>query len=101
VLPHQTWHIFFSKTAKIIEIDSKIILETHPQPRATKRLHLGGVKPLKLTTLTTLSAVLPQAQRYQMKPKREPKSRFRAPKSGKNHTKEPLATPRKQPTGSF
>ena len=90
-----------SQTTKNHKNMQKKVTETHPQSGPVKRLSLAGAKPLKLTTLTTLSAVLPQAQRFQMKPKRELKSRFRAPKSGKNHTKEPLATPRKQPTGSF
>ena len=89
------------ETAPNHNTSAKLIIETHPQPRTTKRLHLGGVKPLKLTTFTTLSAVFPQAQGFQNKIKREPKSRFRVPKTGKNQTKEPLVTPRKQPTGNF
>ena len=50
------------KTDKIHEILQKILIETHPQPRAAKRLRLRGVTPFKLTTLTTLSAVSHKAQ---------------------------------------
>ena len=49
---------------------AKIIIETHPQPKAEKKLRLGGVKPLKLTTITTLSAVFPKAQRSQSEAKK-------------------------------
>ena len=53
------------KTAKNPENQYKIIIETHRQPRAAKPFPLRGVKPVKLTTLTTLSAVFPKAQRSQ------------------------------------
>jgi len=59
------------KTATNQDDPQKIIIGTHPQPRAAKRLRLGGIKPLKLTNITTLSAVFPKAQRSQAKAKRE------------------------------
>ena len=68
------------KQQQIKTICKKIIIETHPQPRASKKLRPGGVKHLKLTTFTTL-----------------PKSRFRAPKTDKNWKKQKTsAPPRKQ-----
>ena len=56
---------------KIIKICIKIIIETRPQPRAEKRLRLGRAKPVKLTTLTPLSAVFPKAQRSQREAKND------------------------------
>ena len=47
--------------------------ETHPRPGPVKRLSLAGAKPLKLTTLTTLSAVFPKAQSSQSRAKMEAK----------------------------
>ena len=49
----------------------QIIIETHPQPRAVKRLRLGGVKTLEFITSTTLSAVFPEAQSSQSEAKKE------------------------------
>ena len=54
--------------------NTKRVIKTHPQPRAVKRLRQGGVKPLKLKTITPLSAVFPKAQILKVKPKRKPKS---------------------------
>ena len=77
------------------QIGNKIIIETHPQPRAAKRLRLGGVKPLKLTTLTTLSTVFPKAQRSQSEAKKEAEieasgtqNRQKSNKTLKNHKKQ-------------
>ena len=53
------------------QIGNTIIIETHPHPRAAKRLRPGRVKPLKLTTITTLSVVFPKAQRFQNEAKKE------------------------------
>ena len=72
------------KHQQISTIRKKIIIETHPQPRAAKRFHLGGVKPLKLTTRTKLSTVFPKAQRSQSEAKKEQKSGLRASKTDKN-----------------
>ena len=47
------------------------VTETHPQSGPVKRPSLAGAKPLKLTTLTTLSAVFPKAQRSQSEAKKE------------------------------
>jgi len=72
------------------KIGKQIITETHPQPRPEKRLRLGGVKTLKLTTLITLSAVFPKAQNSQSKTKKEPGWRLRAPKINNKLKKEHL-----------
>ena len=53
----------------------KKVTETHSQSGPVKRLSLAGAKPLKLTTLTTLSAVFPKAQKSQSKAKMEAKMR--------------------------
>ena len=50
--------------------------ETHPQSGPVKRLSLAGAKPLKLTTLTTLSAVFLKAQSSQSEAKKEASSNF-------------------------
>ena len=76
------------KQQQIIKIGKKIIIETHPQPRPAKRLRLGGIKPLKLTTLTTLSAVFPKARSSQSRAKKGPKWRLRATKITKQFKKE-------------
>ena len=49
----------------------QLIIETHPQSKPAKRLSPTGAKPLKLTTLTTLSAVFPKAQSSQSRAKME------------------------------
>ena len=46
------------------------VTETHPQSGPVKRLSLAGAKPLKLTTLTKLSAVFPGAQKSQSEGKK-------------------------------
>ena len=51
----------------------KKVTETHPQSGPVKRLSLARAKPLKLTTLTTLSAVFPKAQSSQSRAKMEAK----------------------------
>ena len=61
------------KTAKKNERPQAIISGTHPHPRAAKRLCLEGVKPLKLKTFTTLSAVFLKAQISQSETKKEAK----------------------------
>ena len=50
------------------------------QPRAAKRLRLGGVKPWKLTTLQHFHLFSQRPRGLKVKPKRKPKSRLRAPK---------------------
>ena len=62
----------------------------HPQLRPEKRISLAGAKPLKLTTLTTLSAVFPKAQSSQSRAKMEAKMGPRAPKIKKNRHREHL-----------
>ena len=52
----------YPKQPQIIKIRRPIIIETHPQLRAAKRLRLGGVKPLKLTTFATLQLFSQKAQ---------------------------------------
>ena len=51
----------------------KKVTETHPQSGLVKRLSLAAAKPLKFTTLTTLSAVFPKAQSSQSRAKMAPK----------------------------
>ena len=67
----------------------KIIIETRPQPRAEKRFRLGGVKPLKLTTITTLSAVFPKAQRSQSEAKKEAEIEASGTQNRQKSTKRP------------
>lgn len=40
--------------------------KTHPQARLAKRPRLGGVEPLKFSTITTLAAVFSEAQGTQL-----------------------------------
>ena len=56
---------------KIMKISKQIFIETNPQPRTAKRLRLERVKPLKLTTIATLSAVCTNAQSPQSRAKKE------------------------------
>jgi hypothetical protein len=60
------------KQLKIIK-NSKKVTETYPQSGPEKRVSLAGAKPLKLTTITTLSAVFPKAQSFQSRAKMKPK----------------------------
>ena len=53
-----------------MKFGKKTIIRTHPQPRAAKRLCLRGVKPVRLTNFTTLSAIFPKAQRSQSEAKK-------------------------------
>ena len=62
-----------SQTAKNHKKLKKKVTETHPQSGPLKRLSLTGAKPLKLTTLTTLSAVFPKAQSSQSRAKMKAK----------------------------
>ena len=55
------------------EKTEKKVAETHPQSGPVKRLSLAEAKPLKLTTLKTLSAVFPKAQSSQSRAKMEAK----------------------------
>ena len=68
------------------------ITETHPQSGLVKRLSLAGDKPLKLTTLTTLSAVFPKAQSSQSRAKMEAKM---GSASTQNHEKSSKRAPQK------
>ena len=81
-----------SQTAKNHKKLQKKVTETHPQSGPVKRLSLAGAKPLKLTTLTTLSAVFPKAQSSQSRAKMEAKMRS----SGtQNHEKSETRAPQK------
>ena len=81
-----------SQTAKNHKKLQKKVTETHPQSGPVKRLSLAGAKPLKLTTLTTLSAVFPKAQSSQSRAKMEAKMRS----SGtQNHEKSKRRAPQK------
>jgi len=62
-----------SQTAKNHKKLPKKVTATHPQSGPVKRLSLAGAKPLKLTTLTTLSAVFPKAQSSQSRAKMKSK----------------------------
>ena len=66
--------------------------ETHPQSGPVKRLSLAGAKPLKLTTLTTLSAVFPKAQSSQSRAKMEAKM---GSAGTQNHEKPATRAPQK------
>ena len=80
------------KQLKIIK-KCKKITETHPQSGPVKRLSLAGAKPLKLTTLTTLSAVFLKAQSSQSRAKMEAKMKS----SGtQKHEKPATRAPQKQ-----
>ena len=81
-----------SQTAKNHKKMQKKVTETHPQSGPVKRLSLAGAKPLKLTTLTTLSAVFPKAQSSQSRAKMEAKMKS----SGtQNHEKSATRAPQK------
>ena len=70
----------------------KKVTETHPQSGLVKRLSLAGAKPLKLTTLTTLSAVFPKAQSSQSRAKMEAKM---GSTGTQNHEKPATRAPQK------
>ena len=80
----------------------KKITETPLQSGPVKRLSLAGAKPLKLTTLTTLSTVFPKAQSSQSRAKTEAKM---GSAGTQNHekpaTRAPLKTCLKKPTKSW
>ena len=76
----------------------KKVTETHPQSGPVKRLSLAGAKPLKLTTLTTLSAVFPKAQSSQSRAKMEAKMRSSGTQNHeKSKTRAPQKTLKKNP----
>jgi len=80
----------------------KKVTETHPQSGPVKRLSLAGAKPLKLTTLTTLSAVFPKAQSSQSRAKMEAKMRSSGTQNHeKSKTRAPQKTLKKKPTKSW
>ena len=70
----------------------KNVTETHPQSGPVKRLSLAGAKPLKLTTLTTLSTVFLKAQSSQSRAKMEAKMKSSATQ---NHEKSAKRAPQK------
>ena len=76
------------KTTKNHNKSEKLIIETHPQSRPANRLRLEGVKPLKLTTLKTLSAVFPKAQSSQSEAKKEAEIEASGSKTIKNRENE-------------
>ena len=76
----------------------KKVTETHPQSGPVKRLSLAGAKPLKLTTLTTLSAVFPKAQSSQSRAKMEAKMKSSGTQNHeKSKTRAPQKTQKKNP----
>ena len=81
-----------SQTAKKHEKMEKKVTETHPQSGLVKRLSLAGAKPLKLTTLITLSAVFPKAQSSQSRAKMEAKI---GSAGSRNHEKSAKRAPQK------
>ena len=68
----------------------KQITESQPQSGPTKRLCLARAKPLKLTTITALSAVFLKVQSSQSRAKMEAKMKSWAPKIMKNLQREHL-----------
>ena len=81
-----------SQTATNHKTNAKKVTETHPQSGPVKRLSLAGAKPLKLTTLTTLSAVFPKAQSSQSRAKMEAKM---GSSGTRNHEKSATRAPQK------
>ena len=80
----------------------KKVTETHPQSGPEKRLSLARAKPLKLTTLTTLSAVFPKAQSSQSRAKMEAKMRSSGTQNHeKSATRAPQKTLKKKTTKSW
>ena len=80
------------KKLKITKKCKKTVTETHPQSGPVKTLSLVRAKPLKLTTITTLSAVFPKAQSSQSRAKMEAKMKS----SGtQNHEKSATRAPQK------
>ena len=87
-----------SQTTKNHKKLKKKVTETHPQSGPVKRLSLAGAKPLKLTTLTTLSAVFPKAQSSQSRAKMEAKMKSSGTQNHeKSKTRAPQKTPKKIP----
>ena len=80
----------------------KKVTETHLQSEPAKRLGLAEVKPLKLTTLTTLSAVFPKAQSSQSRAKMEAKMKSSGTQNHeKSATRAPQKTLKKKTTKSW
>ena len=91
-----------SRTALNHKKLQKKVTETHPQSGPVKRLSLAGAKPLKLTTLTTLSAVFPKAQSSQSRAKMEAKMRSSGTQNHeKSKTRAPQKTLKKKATKSW
>ena len=91
-----------SQTAKNHKKLQKKVTETHPQSGPVKRLSLAGAKPLKLTTLTTLSAVFPKAQSSQSRAKMEAKLKSSGTQNHeKSKTRAPQKTLKNKPTKSW
>ena len=80
------------KKLKITKKCKKTVTETHPQSGPVKTLSLARAKPLKLTTLTTLSAVFPKAQSSQSRAKMEAKV---GSAGTQNHEKSATRAPQK------
>ena len=73
-----------------------------PTAKTCKKVPLGGVKPLKLTTITTLSAVFPKAQSSQSRAKMEAKMKSSGTQNHeKSKTRAPQKTLKKKPTKSW
>ena len=91
-----------SQTPKNHKELQKKVTETHPQSGPVKRLSLAGAKPLKLTTLTTLSAVFPKAQSSQSRAKTETKMGYLGTQNHKkSETRAPQKTLKNKPTKSW
>jgi hypothetical protein len=91
-----------SQTTKNHKKLQEKVTETHPQSGPVKRLSLAGAKPLKLTTLTTLSAVFPKAQSSQSGAKMEAKMTSSGTQNHeKSKTRAPQKTLKKKPTKSW
>ena len=95
----QNWS---SQTAKNHKKLQKNVTATHPQSGPVKRLSLAGAKALKLTTLTTLSAVFPKAQSSQSRAKMEAKMASSGTHNHENSaTRAPQKTLKTKPTKSW
>ena len=91
-----------SQTAKNQKKLKKKVTETNPQSGPVKRLNLAGAKPLKLTTITTLSAVFEKAQRSQSRAKMEAKmGSLGTQNHEKSKTRAPQKTLKKKATKSW
>ena len=90
------------KKLKITKKCKKTVTETHPQSGPEKRVSLAGAKPLKLTTLTTLSAVFPKVQSSQSRAEMEAKVGSAGTQNHeKSATRAPQKTQQKKTTKSW